>query len=1594
MIWNSHTDSLCEASRQESISRGEQDTPSCPHHPFPQGTPLLLGSICVLCSPHKFIRSIEPSVLRNLKDLQETKPESLLICYIDNSSAICNLTDPVNCRKSNCVCSKHSIIDASQRELCRVFWLERETLFNPHNAQEPTSEDENMDANVQIEDDDTQNSQIISELSDFNTDGLVKECTMRNGDLFAFAIKDPPPTVKPQTLLSQYVDEILEAIRSSYLLRNRENDSFKLWIWGHSHFVKVANDTLDPSNLLYNIKKHNTFNFAVPGFNGGLQKCTLQGAIADLHDKFENVKSEMESSGWGFQRVTDIKICMCHIEHRLIEKSRVLPSGRIIKKFIKYPLNNRGGGALINFNYDNPTFRKMRDPTKAIWQGWSPCVMYALKIYKISQDNQLPLKDEIIQNLLTYQVHHKYTEEAKEAICNTTVKFPPSLDNEGLELKDFTALERVNNIPIAVYYVNDKVPSDKMGDVTLTNLRAPKPSIIRECGGLDKMCCLGLISSDHVVLIHDIFEYMQRTLNRTIGRAPPGRPLKERRCPFCFGLLHSREMLEYHIESQTCTSGRGQPPRIVMAKQGEVISHEIDGCTEKPLLTVVIDTESRLLPPDDVPSEDFVFDTDIGDDGTVTRKDNILHYHVPQSVGMLFIDNRNKVLGYHAIIDDDSQYTFPQYLTDKITHYSEKLNAELCSKAYMTDADEQNFRNATRCGRCSKKFVYSKKKKFYSKHRHHSHHIHPVYDSTNNKKLIRGNYVEALCNFCNWKVTSKRKMASCVMHNASNYDLPMLMKGLTSDTERIRHITVLPKGVSGYVNVKYRNASFIDSCSFIKASLSELVDLKCKNVAPQDLHKTIPITVSIVGERFGREVTKFLGRKQIYPYTLPKNKKDLESILEYPKKEDFFNHLTDKHISEEDYQFGQIVWDTLKEKFGGEMSLKILHEYYLCSDVCLLADVWCWYADLIATDFKMDVASCLTGPQLVYQIAKYMGGTDLELLSNYGMYLDFEQNIHGGLVTLTKRHVVCNMVENGIKYVKSRLDQTLLYGDWNGMYAGLLKGSLPYGNFEYLKDISQFKNVNFLASIDTSDNEHVDYYLIVDIEIPERIKEIFDDFPLIVVNCNVIKPSEHTASIGTKIDHSKSSKLICGHFDMKFHGVDLALLQFYMKMGVRVTNVHRVILYSKKPIFKAFIDHCTEQRIRNLDNAVLNAIYKLLSNSLYGRCIMDQRKYNLISRLVDESQIKFEVSHPKFHTIRKISKKCFLITRSKEAIVLRSPIYIGCILLQKAKLMNLKFHYTVAKPSAYDFPDDLIGLRDKQYEEIIDHSRKFIESIYLCYSDTDSLCYHVIFRQKGLSLDFVYKNTFLKAFLDRSNFKVLSRQCEFRGGEHGRMKLETSDNIPVEAFFISSKVYSIELQKRESSDPLAHVTNHDLSVREYKRAAKGCLRCRLASVLTHAVYKQVYEGTCACPPVKACSFRFNPRLSAMVTETSTKIPLSMREDKRFWLNKDESVAYGHKLSYAHGYRDNDIKCIRGGHIAGQKINEVDDTFQNDMELQNVLFDLMCMEGESELEYDSDGDIADETDDEGEARNAFGNNKRKFDNESLECSQTKQKLNKS
>ena len=78
-----------------------------------------------------------------------------------------------------------------------------------------------------------------------------------------------------------------------------------------------------------------------------------------------------------------------------------------------------------------------------------------------------------------------------------------------------------------------------------------------------------------------------------------------------------------------------------------------------------------------------------------------------------------------------------------------------------------------------------------------------------------------------------------------------------------------------------------------------------------------------------------------------------------PTKEDFFSILNNEHITNEDYQHAQTVWETFKLKTMGEY-----HDLYLKSDILLLADVFENFRITCLEYYKLDPCHHFTSPGL------------------------------------------------------------------------------------------------------------------------------------------------------------------------------------------------------------------------------------------------------------------------------------------------------------------------------------------------------------------------------------------------------------------------------------------------------------------------------------------------------------------------------------------------------------------------------------------------------------------------------------------------------
>ena len=130
---------------------------------------------------------------------------------------------------------------------------------------------------------------------------------------------------------------------------------------------------------------------------------------------------------------------------------------------------------------------------------------------------------------------------------------------------------------------------------------------------------------------------------------------------------------------------------------------------------------------------------------------------------------------------------------------------------------------------------------------------------------------------------------------------------------------------------------------------------------------------------------------------------------------------------------------------------------------------------------------------------------------------------------------------------------------------------LPYKNFKWSDDLT----------LDPKNLQKGIYE--VDIEIPKELHESFKDYPL----CSEIKSinenmlSDYQKYLNEKLNikyNEKDKKLILDLLPKKSYKVYYKNLEYYLKLGLKVTKVHRILTFDEKPFLKEYTDLNTELR--------------------------------------------------------------------------------------------------------------------------------------------------------------------------------------------------------------------------------------------------------------------------------------------------------------------------------------------------------------------------------------------------------------------------------
>ena len=194
-----------------------------------------------------------------------------------------------------------------------------------------------------------------------------------------------------------------------------------------------------------------------------------------------------------------------------------------------------------------------------------------------------------------------------------------------------------------------------------------------------------------------------------------------------------------------------------------------------------------------------------------------------------------------------------------------------------------------------------------------------------------------------------------------------------------------------------RYITFTDSLQFYNSSLDTLAS----NLNNEDF--------KYLTSEIDTDKLEILERKDAYPYEWVDSYEKFKH-LSLPEKKYFYSSLrdgkrdrSDGHISDEQYQHLQNVWDIFNFN-----TFEDFHDHYLKKDVLLLADI---FEKFISTNLKyygLDPCHYFSAPGLSWDAMLKMTGVTLEKISDPDKYMFFEQGMRGGVSYINKRYSKAN----------------------------------------------------------------------------------------------------------------------------------------------------------------------------------------------------------------------------------------------------------------------------------------------------------------------------------------------------------------------------------------------------------------------------------------------------------------------------------------------------------------------------------------------------------------------------------------------------------
>ncbi len=491
----------------------------------------------------------------------------------------------------------------------------------------------------------------------------------------------------------------------------------------------------------------------------------------------------------------------------------------------------------------------------------------------------------------------------------------------------------------------------------------------------------------------------------------------------------------------------------------------------------------------------------------------------------------------------------------------------------------------------------------------------------------------------------------------------------------------------------------------------------------------------------------------------------------------------------------------------------------------MLADIMTEFRRVCKEVYELDALHYYTAPGLAWDAMLKITEVEINLISDPDMYLMLEKGIRGGISTITKRYVRANN-KYAKGYDKDQVSVYIPYLDVNNLYGWAMRHKLPVKDFRWMSE-DELENWESKPCIWE-----------VDLEYPKELHDFHSKYPL----------------VPEKLQIDKVKKLVPNLCDKKKYVLHYENLKLYLRLGLRLTKIHRGITFAEEDFMKKYIDLNTELRTKGTTDFEKD-FFKLMNNSIFGKTMENVRNRINVKLVTNEKACNKLAKKSNFKSVNIFHENLIAVHMEKTTVRFNKPIQIGMTILDLSKTLMYRFHCDYVKP-------------------------KWGDKASLLFTNTDSLCYEI-------KTDDFYEDIKDDApeWFDTSNYEEDHPLFSKRNKKQvGFMKDECGGSQILRFVGLRSKLYAYEVDRERDN-------NGKWKYNVQKKKCKGIRKCIIKKEITVGDFEE-------CLFSEQPQFRtintIQSRQHDVGTERVNKTALSSDDDKRVILpDKLTTMAIGH-----------------------------------------------------------------------------------------------------